>query len=80
MKTNEKNKNVVYGGYDKWSIGVNDDGQIVITADHGPISVDVLLGDTCAEDFRKLAHMFARHADIRLGSELVGVKEHQEKY
>jgi hypothetical protein len=49
-------------GFDKWSIGIDELGNVLISGTYHPLFVDISLHDASAEELTKIGKMFLKHA------------------
>lgn len=52
-------------GFDSWTIEVNDEFQTIVHYWTHPYGLDITLCDASAIDFRRLANMFNKVADLK---------------
>lgn len=45
-------------GFSKWSIGIDDNYNVIVELDRYPIGGALILSDASSDDFRKLGEMF----------------------
>lgn len=51
-------KDKVDCGFKKYSIGIGDNGEIIVSMNNHPIYSEITLGDTSSDDFQNLGEMF----------------------